>query len=178
MGDDTLMDDASSSSDEGEDDNAGRPYNELLEILQANSDNKGPARKKRKLESDNKREEPTTSIAVEEDEQADDALLEQAPSEDEEDAQAENDDDDDEEVVGPFEKHFSSSDGDDLAQRIQSIEANKWSSVKKEIDGLRVVQSVPESGNSSPALLPPMKTTGGLKASRLFSALRYCDSGG
>ncbi|EPS31809.1 hypothetical protein PDE_06767 [Penicillium oxalicum 114-2] len=163
MGDDTLMDDASSSSDEGEDDNAGRPYNELLEILQANSDNKGPARKKRKLESDNKREEPTTSIAVEEDEQADDALLEQAPSEDEEDAQAENDDDDDEEVVGPFEKHFSSSDGDDLAQRIQSIEANKWSSVKKEIDGLRVVQSVPESGNSSPALLPPMKTTGGLK---------------
>ncbi|KAJ5489649.1 U3 small nucleolar RNA-associated protein 25 [Penicillium diatomitis] len=163
VGDDAMVDDLSSDS-EVEEENAARPYNELLEILQANSDNKGPARKKRKLESDTKRDQSVTSAAMVEEVQADHALQEQAPSEDEEDDQEDNDDDDDDdEALGPFEKHFNSSEGADLAQRIHSIEANKWSSVKKEIDGLRVVQSVPEAGDLKPALFPPMKSTGGLK---------------
>lgn len=159
MGDDTLMDDASSSSDEEE--NAGRPYNELLELLHANSDSKGPARKKRKLDSDTNVEEvPATT---ENEEQVDDALQDQAPSDDEEEAQEADDDDD--EVVGPFEKHFNIAEGDDLSKKIQSIESNKWTSVKKEVDGLRVVQSIPEVGDSKAALLPAMKSTANLKVS-------------
>lgn len=159
MGDDTLMDDASSSSDEEE--NAGRPYNELLELLHANSDSKGPARKKRKLASDKNVEEVPATI--ENEEQVDDALQDQAPSDDEEEAQEADDDDD--EVVGPFEKHFNITEGDDLSKKIQSIEANKWTSVKKEVDGLRVVQSIPEMGDSKAALLPAMKSTANLKVS-------------
>lgn len=159
MGDDAMMDDASSSSDEEE--NAGRPYNELLELLHANSDSKGPARKKRKLASDSKVDEAPRTIVNEEDEQADDALQDQAPSDDEEEAQEADDEDD--EVVGPFEKHFNIPEGDDLKNKIQSIESNKWTSVKKEVDGLRVVQSVPEVGDSKASLLPAMKSTANLK---------------
>lgn len=157
MGEDTMMDDASSSSDEEE--NAGRPYNELLELLHANSDSKGPARKKRKLASDTNREEAPATI--ENEEQVDDALQDQAPSDDEEEAQ--DADEDDDEVVGPFEKHFNTAEGDDLSEKIQSIESNKWTSVKKEVDGLRVVQSIPEVGDSKAALLPAMKSTANLK---------------
>jgi U3 small nucleolar RNA-associated protein 25 len=157
MGDDTLMDDASSSSDEEE--NAGRPYNELLELLQANSDSKGPARKKRKLASDTNMEEVPETI--EEEEQVDDALQDQAPSDDEEEVQEADDDED--EVAGPFEKHFNTAEGDDLSKKIQSIESNKWTSVKKEVEGLRVVQSIPEVGDSKAGLLPAMKSTANLK---------------
>lgn len=159
MGDDAMMDDASSSSDEEE--NAGRPYNELLELLHANSDSKGPARKKRKLANDSKVGETPRAIVQEDDEKDDDALQDQAPSDDEEEAREADDDDDD--VVGPFEKHFNIPEGDDLTNKIQSIESNKWTSVKKEVDGLRVVQSVPEVGDSKAALLPAMKSTANLK---------------
>lgn len=158
--DDAMMDDASSSSDE-EEESTGRPYNELLELLHANSDPKGPARKKRKLASDANVEEAPRAIVDEEEEQADDALQDQAPSDDEEDAQ----DDDDDEVVGPFERHFNVAEGDDLSNKIQSIESNKWTSVKKEVDGLRVVQSIPEAGDSKALLLPVMKSTANLKVS-------------
>ncbi len=158
MGDDAMMDDASSSSDEEE--NAGRPYNELLELLHANSDSKGPARKKRKLANDSKVGETPRAIVQEDDEKDDDALQDQAPSDDEEEAREADDDDD---VVGPFEKHFNTPEGDDLTNKIQSIESNKWTSVKKEVDGLRVVQSVPEVGDSKAALLPAMKSTANLK---------------
>jgi U3 small nucleolar RNA-associated protein 25 len=161
MGDDTMIDDVSSSSDEEE--NAGRPYNELLELLNANSDSKGPARKKRKLATDaNAQEVPAT---IENEEQVDDALHDQAPSDDEEEAQEADDDDDDDDVVGPFEKHFNTAEGDDLSKKIQSIESNKWTSVKKEVDGLRVVQSIPEVGDSKAGLLPAMKSTANLKVS-------------
>jgi U3 small nucleolar RNA-associated protein 25 len=160
MGDDTLMDDASSSSDEEE--SAGRPYNELLELLHANSDSKGPARKKRKLASDKDMEEAPATI--ENEEQVDDALQDRAPSDDEEEAQEADDDED--EVVGPFEKHFNPAEGD-LSKKIQSIESNKWTSVKKEVDGLRVVQSIPEVGDCKAALLPAMKSTANLKVNSI-----------
>ncbi|KAJ5160537.1 U3 small nucleolar RNA-associated protein 25 [Penicillium canariense] len=161
MGEDTMMDDASSSSDE-DGENTGRPYNELLQLLNANSDSKGPARKKRKLASDIKKDEAPRTIAVDEDdEQANDALQDQAPSDDEEEAQEVDDDDD---VMGPFEKHFNALEGNDLSQKIQSIESNKWTSAKKEVDGLRLVQSIPEvEGSEKAVLLPAMKSTANLK---------------
>ncbi|KAJ5112218.1 Digestive organ expansion factor predicted [Penicillium argentinense] len=153
---DTVMDDdVSSSSDEEE--QTGRPYNELLQLLQADSD-KGPDRKRRKIANDAK-------VAVEEEEEEeeeekesdDDALQDQAPSDDEEE-----DVDEDEDAVGPFEKHFNLPDGSDIPKKIEQIQANKWASAKKEVDGLRLVHSVPDMGEAA-SLLLAMKSTANLK---------------
>lgn len=163
MGDDTLMDEGSSSSDE-EEENNGRPYNELLELLHANSDSTGPARKKRKVANGAKEEVET--IPVEEDsDQDEDALQEQAPSDDEEEAQEEDDDD----VIGPFERHFNLPESSDLTKRIESIASNKWISSKKEVEGLRVVHSIPDVGEKA-SLLPAMKSTANLKVRKILVA--------
>ncbi|KAJ5689672.1 hypothetical protein N7462_004064 [Penicillium macrosclerotiorum] len=160
--DDTVMDDASSSSDE-EEGNTGRPYNELLELLQANSDSKGPARKKRKLASDTKTEEHSSTVAVEEDgDQGDNDLQDQFPSDDEAEAQEAEDSDEDDDAVGSFEQHFNLPDDSPLSKKVQAIQSSKWVSAKKELDGLRMVQSVPDAETTA-SLLPAMKSTANLK---------------
>lgn len=159
MGDETLVDEGSSSSEEDEEE-TGRPYNELLELLNANSESNGPARKRRKIASDTKEEAQPASVVVEErSEQDEDALQDQVPSEDEEEAQEADDDDD---PLGPFEKHFNLPEGTGLTQAIESIQSNKWISTKKEINGLRLVHTVPD-GQAGGALLPAMKSTANLK---------------
>lgn len=161
MGDETLMDEGSSSSDEEEEPTA-RPYNELLELLHANSDSKGPARKRRKIASEAKEEaQPATTALEEESERGDDALQDQAPSDDEEEAQEADEGDD---PVGPFEKHFNLPEGTDLTKAIESIKSNKWASVKKEVNGLRMVHTAPDGGEAgSTGVLPAMKSTTNLK---------------
>lgn len=156
MGDDTLMDEGSSSSEEEEEDN-GRPYNELLELLHANSDSTGPARKRRKV-ANGAKEDAQTIPAEEKSDQGEDALQEQAPSDDEEEAQEEDEDD----VIGPFERHFNLPESSDLTKRVESITSNKWISSKKEVEGLRVVHSIPDVGEKA-SLLPAMKSTANLK---------------
>lgn len=80
------MDDASSESDE-EDQQNGQPYNELLQLLHANTDSKGPARKKRKIdnryaEEHDKAPDDTPAATAEngDDPGAGDELQDQAPS--------------------------------------------------------------------------------------------------
>lgn len=153
---DVDMDEGSSSSDE-EEEQTERPYNELLQLLQTDADSKGPARKRRKIGTD-ANDAKVAAVEAETAEAEPDALQDQAPSEDE-DAQDEEDDDD---AVGPFEKHFNLPDGSDIGKKIEQVQSNKWVTAKKEVDGLRFVQSVPDMGDAA-SLLPAIKSTANLK---------------
>ncbi|KAJ5714262.1 uncharacterized protein N7483_011443 [Penicillium malachiteum] len=164
--DDTMMDDES-SSDEEEEKSTARPYNELLQLLHANTDSKGPARKRRKI-TDEKSDAPGAvdeeddESEQEEEEVEDDALETQLPSDDEQEEDEQGQDDEDDDATGPFEKHFNIGEGTELTKQAKQVDANKWASAKKEVDGMRLVRTVPDTGDRV-SLLPAMKTTANLK---------------
>lgn len=100
----TQMDDVSSDSDE-EDQQTARPYNELIQLLQANAEPKGPARKKRKVEHNGEEKRDAVPASNGEEDDAvlgDDDLENREPSDEEEedhleeaDGQLESDDEED-----------------------------------------------------------------------------------
>ncbi|KAH8425735.1 UTP25 family protein [Aspergillus melleus] len=170
--------DGASSDSEEEDQPAGRPYNELLQLLNPGSDNKGPARKKRKVEHkgrESERDAVATTNEEENDESpADDDLEQQEPEDDEEengdemdvDGQANSDDEDDSD---PFDAHFSSPKEDELSEKIQAAGAKQWRSTKKELpEGLKLMHSVPDLGTDV-SMLPPMKNITNVKLKKKLS---------
>ncbi|KAI9928555.1 hypothetical protein ASPWEDRAFT_36317 [Aspergillus wentii DTO 134E9] len=177
MGDEVPMDERSSDSEE-EDQETGQSYNELLQLLQANTDSKGPDRKKRKIDhKDSRKNKKSRSDVVEEvkeDEEMlkDDDLQDQEPTDDEEDGENSEEaigdeqegSDDEEDVSDPFERHFTIPDEGELSRNIQAAGQNKWSSSKKEIsERLRLVRSVPEIGGGDAPFLPAMKNISNAK---------------
>ncbi|KAL3480109.1 hypothetical protein BJX99DRAFT_221279 [Aspergillus californicus] len=166
--DTSPVDDASSDS-EGDDQQSGQPYNELLQLLGASADTKGPARKKRK--TDHARGEETegngTLAIAGTEESPDDDLLQQAPDEDldlEENADVEEDSDDEENGNDPFDSHFSSPNETELSQKIKAVTENKWQNAKKELPGgLRLQRAIPDLEQGDVPLLPAMKSMSNVK---------------
>ncbi|KAL2825387.1 U3 small nucleolar RNA-associated protein 25 [Aspergillus pseudoustus] len=169
--DDGAVDDASSESDE--DDRQPQSYNELLQMLRANTDTKGPARKKRKM--DHKRGGKDTQddvVATVDEESLEDDLLEKEPEHEaeleEEGAEAQEDSDDEENNNDPFESHFASPDETELAQKIKAVADNKWKNTKEELPGgLRLLRAIPDSGDvGEVSLLPALKSMSNVKVKR------------
>ncbi|PYI01718.1 DUF1253-domain-containing protein [Aspergillus sclerotiicarbonarius CBS 121057] len=163
--------DVGSSSDEEDDQKAGRPYNELLQLLNTSTDTKGPARKKRKVDHG---KSETIEVAREDPVAEDEAvggddLQQQEPSDEEDNGnqeEAEAQDSDDEDDSDPFDTHFTIPKEDELAQKIKAIGENKWKSNKKELpDGLRLVRTIPDTGDEA-SWLPPMKHVSSVKLKR------------
>jgi U3 small nucleolar RNA-associated protein 25 len=153
-----MVDDGSSSSEEeGDDQKTERPYNELLKLLNSNSESKEPARKMRKVAAD---QQPQPQPVDEGDD-----LQVQAPSDDEEEFQEGEVEGDDN---SPFEQHFNLPDGSDLSKKIEAIKSNKWTLSKKELPGaLRLVHTVPDTGDAKEvSLLPGMKSTTHIKVGK------------
>ncbi|BCR97577.1 UTP25 family protein [Aspergillus luchuensis] len=165
--------DVGSSSDEEDEEKSGRPYNELLQLLNTSADSKGPARKRRKVEHKNTetvevvREDP---VAEEDDEAlGEDDLEQQEPSDEEDNGNQEDagaQDSDDEDDNDPFDTHFTNPTEDELAKKIKAIGENKWKNAKKELpEGLRLVRAIPDTGDDA-SWLPPMKQISSVKLKR------------
>ncbi|KAL3459914.1 hypothetical protein BJX64DRAFT_263919 [Aspergillus heterothallicus] len=166
------IDDAPSVSDE-DDEQAPQSYNELLQILQANADTKGPARKKRKTDHRHGDEDSQNDVVATIDEESpEDDLQEKEPEDDgdleEEGADAQEDSDDEGNDNDPFESHFSNPDETVLAQKIKAAADNKWKNTKKELpSGMRILRAVPDSGNMNEvSLLPALKSMSNVKVKR------------
>ncbi|KAL4954807.1 hypothetical protein BDW69DRAFT_162485 [Aspergillus filifer] len=166
-------DDVSSESDEDEQ-QSGQSYNELLQLLQAKADTKGPARKKRKTSHRDTEaiviaQDDAEVNAEEEEEDLDAELQQQEPDEEgevEEDTDLQEDSDDENEN-DPFDSHFSNPNESELSQGVKAASDNKWKSTKKEIPGgLRLVRSIPERGQDEVLLLSPMKSLSSVKIKR------------
>ncbi|EAW07899.1 UTP25 family protein [Aspergillus clavatus NRRL 1] len=160
MVDEAPEDDVSSESDD-EEQQTGRPYNELLQLLQANTESKGPARKKRKVEHNGGEKEDALPPA-------EDDLEEPESSDEEEDLVEEVDDqdesDDEEDANDPFDTHFSMVEESELSNAVKAASDKKWKSTKKETaSGLKLVRSIPDTGEGDASLLPPLKNFSSVK---------------
>ncbi|KAI9376830.1 hypothetical protein BJX61DRAFT_538523 [Aspergillus egyptiacus] len=166
--DEGAIDDVSSESDE-DDQQSGQPYNELLQLLQASADTKGPARKKRKTSHRRGEAEDTQNDTVpvaDGGEELDDDLQQQEPDEGdlEEPDDGEEDSDDEGNDNDPFESHFSSPNETELSQKVKAATENKWKSAKKELPGgLRIQRAIPDLGENEVPLLPAMKSMSSVK---------------
>ncbi|KAL4905731.1 hypothetical protein BDW74DRAFT_151921 [Aspergillus multicolor] len=176
------VDDDLSDSDDDDDDvqQSGQPYNELLQLLHATTETRGPARKKRKtshLDRDDAKEVQKgvkTNADEEEEEFLDADLQQQEPDEEadmeegdmdvQEDSDYENEND-------PFDSHFSSPDETELSQKIKAASETKWRNAKRELSGgLKIWRAVPDCGQDDVPLLPAMRSMSSVKIKRKLKA--------
>lgn len=68
-------------------------------------------------------------------------------------------------ATDPFDSHFSAPTEDDLSPKIQTVEKNNWNMAKKEVNGLRLIRSVPKQDGGEATLLPAMKNMANVRVS-------------
>ncbi|OJD25196.1 U3 small nucleolar RNA-associated protein 25 [Blastomyces percursus] len=173
-----LIDELSAGSDDDDEEgkNTLKPYNTLLQLLNAGQDTNGPARKRQKVEHSSKNMEVQIKEPEELDDEAD--LSESESEHDDEDEDAEvvamdeveaEDTGDEDDATDPIETHYSNVNSSLLLQNINAISAKGWKTHKNELPGkFRLVFSHPDTGGDTPQLPPP---THGLQSLKLKQKL-------
>lgn len=176
-----MSDVGADSDEEDQQQPNGRPYNELLELLNADP---APARKKRKLGHDS-REEDVEAVTEEVPESTDMDVLERQEASEDEDAGSDRGESDSDEEDGklnywldftmalytdktqesdPFETHFARPDETVLSRKVALVSEDKWRQIKKPLtDGTRLTCGIPNTEDEDGALPPAVRSTGKLK---------------
>ncbi|KAH8697024.1 U3 small nucleolar RNA-associated protein 25 [Talaromyces proteolyticus] len=163
---------ASEPSSEDEEQPKERPYNELLQLFNADSAS-GNARKRRKL--NNKEVErqdviENDTVVEESKEPEEQNVLEYQEASDDDDAGEDGaasdvgDDDEDSECTDPFERQFSSPAEAGLSKKAQEASAGKWRSIRSSLpDNLRLVYNITESDDTAWSAPPAVRDIRNLK---------------
>ncbi|KAF3405012.1 U3 small nucleolar RNA-associated protein 25 [Talaromyces pinophilus] len=148
---------ASEPSSEDEEPETERPYNSLLQLLNAKSE-PSHARKRRKLDHPGSKQDSTSrEVEVQEtteELQEQDVFENQEASDEEDNVEVDKgesgDEDEDVDASDPFETHISSPNETETAKRVRDITAGKWRSIKSSLpETFRLVYNMPDGEDGS-----------------------------
>ncbi|EED23955.1 nucleolus protein required for cell viability, putative [Talaromyces stipitatus ATCC 10500] len=156
------------SSSEDEEATTERPYNSLLQLLNANSETKH-ARKRRKLDRAGSKSQDIRDVEIQASKEVEeqDVLENQEASEEEDNAEADKageSEDEDEDASDPFETHIASLDEAETTKRVNEIKSDKWRSIKSSLpENFRLIYNIPDGEGGSWSMPSAVKTTRSLK---------------